>query len=93
MRKKEETRRKNKVKRVTGNKIGAEGAKALSEMLKVNTTLTWLYLRCEEEEKRQEKEKKKKKKERMTGNGIEAEGETMVWDAWGCRGGDLDLRG
>ena len=30
--------------RMTGNKIGVEGAKALSEMLKVNTTLTELYL-------------------------------------------------
>ena len=32
----------------------------MSEMLKVNSTLTWLYLRCEEEEKREEKEKKRK---------------------------------
>ena len=31
------------------NKIGLEGAKALSETLKVNTTLTTLYLSGEEE--------------------------------------------
>ena len=30
---------------MTGNKIGVEGAKAMSEMLKVNTTLTTLDLR------------------------------------------------
>ena len=44
---------------MTANGIGAEGAKALSEMLKVNTTLTTLYLGGEEERKeREEKEKK-----------------------------------
>ena len=44
---------------MTGNKIGDEGAKALSEMLKVNTTLTSLKL-CGEKERRE----KKKRKER-----------------------------
>ena len=44
---------------MTGNGIGDEGAKAMSEMLKVNTTLTTLNLGCEEERKeREEKEKK-----------------------------------
>ena len=33
---------------MTDNGIGDEGAKAVSEMLKVNTTLTSLDLRCEE---------------------------------------------
>ena len=33
---------------MTDNKIGDEGAKALSEMLKVNTTLTSLNLWSEE---------------------------------------------
>ena len=33
---------------MTGNKIGNEGAKAMSEMLKVNKTLTELNLLCEE---------------------------------------------
>ena len=46
---------------MTDNGIGVEGAKAMSEMLKVNTTLTELNLDGEEErKKREEKEKKKK---------------------------------
>ena len=36
---------------MTGNEIGDEGANALSEMLKVNTTLTSLDLNSEEEGK------------------------------------------
>ena len=46
---------------MTGNEIGEEGAKALSEMLKVNATLTELDLRSEKETK--EKKRKKKKEE------------------------------
>ena len=42
---------------MTGNNIGDEGAKAISEMLKVNTTWIGLALSCEE------KERNKKKKE------------------------------
>ena len=42
---------------MTGNKISLEGAKALSEMLKVNTSLKWLDLRCEI--KRRKKKKRK----------------------------------
>ena len=34
---------------MTDNEIGDEGAETMSEMLKVNTTLTSLNLRCEEE--------------------------------------------
>ena len=34
---------------MTDNMIGDEGAKALSEMVKVNSTLTSLNLICEEE--------------------------------------------
>ena len=41
------------------NKIGAKGAKSVSEMLKVNTTLTTLYLRSEE--KRNDKGEKRRK--------------------------------
>ena len=37
---------------MTGNEIGDEGAKALSEMLKMNTTLTKLDLESEREERR-----------------------------------------
>ena len=47
---------------MTDNMIGDEGAKALSEMLKVNTTLTSLNLGCEEERK---KGKIKKEGKRM----------------------------
>ena len=47
---------------MTGNEIGDEGAKALSEMMKVNTTLTSLNLRCEEE-RRKERERRKGKEE------------------------------
>ena len=43
---------------MTGNDIGDEGAKAISEMLKVNTTLTSLDLSCEEEEREREREKR-----------------------------------
>ena len=46
---------------MTGNGIGDEGAKAMSEMMKVNSTLTTLYLRGEEE--RKEREDKEKKEE------------------------------
>ena len=46
---------------MAGNEIGDEGAKAMSEMLKVNTALSILDLRCEEE--RKEKEEKEKKEE------------------------------
>ena len=45
---------------MTDNEIGVEGAKALCEMLKVNTTLTSLNLDGDKKAKR----KKRKKKER-----------------------------
>ena len=46
---------------MTGNGIGEEGAKAMSEMMKVNTTLTTLDLSCEEERK----ERRERKEIRM----------------------------
>ena len=45
---------------LSAQKIGAEGAKALSEMLKVNSTLTSLNLTSDEERKLKEKRKRKK---------------------------------
>ena len=48
---------------MTGNEIG-EGAKALSEMLKVNKTLTSLDLGSEEERKR-EKERERRMNDRQ----------------------------
>ena len=40
---------------MTVNEISDEGTKALSDALKVNTTVTSLNLKCEEERKRKEK--------------------------------------
>ena len=37
-----------------GSKIGAEGARALSEALKINTTLQSLNLECEQERKEED---------------------------------------
>ena len=48
---------------MTGNKIGDEGAKAMSEMMKVNTTLKELYLKREEEGKKGKR--KEQEEERM----------------------------
>ena len=42
---------------MTGNQIGDEGAKVMSEMLKVNTTLTSLDLGGEDERKKNEEKK------------------------------------
>ena len=43
---------------MTGNWIGVEGAKSMSEMLKMNNTLTSLNLWSEEEEREREGEKR-----------------------------------
>ena len=45
---------------MTGNEIRFGGAKSLSEMLKLNTTLTSLDLSREEDRKGKEKEQEKK---------------------------------
>ena len=47
---------------MTGNKIGDEGAKTLSEMLTVNTTLTSLNLWGEEEERKGKRKKREKRR-------------------------------
>ena len=44
---------------MTGNRIGDEGAKSMSEMLKVNTTLTSLEVWGEGERKRERERKGK----------------------------------
>ena len=50
---------------MTDNLIGADGAKAMSEMLKVNTTLITLDLSGEEERKeRRKRERRIKDRER-----------------------------
>ena len=58
MNEEKEKKRREKEERMTVNEIGDEGAKATSEMLKENTTLTKLNLWSEEEE-RKDKIKKK----------------------------------
>ena len=51
---------------MTGNGIGDEGAKAMSEMMKVNSTLTSLNLRGEEERKeKEEKERERRMNDRQ----------------------------
>ena len=47
-----------KKERMTGNVIGDEGAKAMSEVLYVNPPLTTLYLGGEEGRKEKEKRRK-----------------------------------
>ena len=43
---------------MTDNGIRVEGAKSMSEMLKLNTTLTKLELRCEEKREKETRERK-----------------------------------
>ena len=51
---------------MTDNGIGDEGAKAMSETLKVNTTLTTLNLWSEEERKeKEEKERERRMNDRQ----------------------------
>jgi len=61
----------------TGNEIGDSGANEISESLKVNTTLTELYLGSDEEE-RNEKEEKRNRRNKRTDNRIGAEGASKV---------------
>ena len=48
---------------MTGNNIGVKGTKAISEMMKLNTTLTSLDLSGEEKGKEKEKKQEKGKEE------------------------------
>ena len=50
---------------MTGNRIGVEGAKAMSEMMKVNSTLTTLDLGGEEERKEKRERKERRKNDRQ----------------------------
>ena len=47
---------------MTGNEIGDEGAKAMSEMLKMNTALTTLDLIGEEEGNKEKRKKRDKRR-------------------------------
>ena len=48
---------------MTDNKIGVKGAKSLSEMMRVNTTLTSLNLNSEKKKRERERTRKGKKNE------------------------------
>ena len=50
---------------MTGNWIGAEGAKSMSEMLKVNTTLKTLGLCSEKERKERETKEERRMNDRQ----------------------------
>ena len=52
-------KKKAKEEWMTGNEIGVEGAKSMSEMLKVNTTLKSLKLSGEERRKKEKRNKKR----------------------------------
>ncbi len=71
-----------KNKKWTGNQIGDEGASAISESLKINTTLTELNLDCDETKKQQMKNKRKmKSNKKWTDNQIGDEGRTKLSEA------------
>ena len=63
MKKREEM--KNELKEWIGNEIGDEGAKAISESLKINTSLTELYLGGDEKIRNEKQRMKMKRGERM----------------------------
>ena len=50
----------------TGNNIGAEGARMISESLKTNTTLTELDLSCDENEINENTHKQNKQQKQAT---------------------------
>ena len=52
------------MKKWIGNKIGYEGAKTISETLKINTSLTKLELYSDEKDKKWKRENKRKRNER-----------------------------
>ena len=54
MKKREEM--KNELKEWIGNKVGSEGAKAISESLKINTSLTELDLHSDEKIRNEKRE-------------------------------------
>ena len=56
---------RNEMKEWIGNEIGTEGAKTISESLKINTSLTSLNLGCDEEDKKRRRENKMKRNEGM----------------------------
>ena len=62
----------------TGNEIGDSGAIMISETLKVNTTLTELYLQGDEQEYKWKREGNEKERNKWTGNKIGDEGASKI---------------
>ena len=60
---KEKDESREMMNKITGYGIGDEGAKVMSEMLKVNSTLTELDIWGEEEEGSERRKKREKKNE------------------------------
>ena len=77
---------------MTGTPIGDEGAKAISELLKTNTSLNDLNVgSLEETEKESEKKRPDTWKWEWTDCGIGEEGKKSVRTAWGERKGKLGI--
>ena len=66
---------------IAGNWAGDEGARALSDALKVNTTLTTLKLKCEQEEKGKTKQSHHQISTNKTGDFISEEGACALSEA------------
>ena len=72
----------------TGNDIGAEGARMISEALKINSTLTELNLECDENNNEEIRIRNKEFQQELiidkwtwTDNNTEAEGAEMISEA------------
>ena len=70
---------------MTGNQIGDEGASAISELLKTNSSLNDLNVGCLEEIKKKWKIKDQTWKWEWTDCGIGEEGKQSLRMAWGER--------
>ena len=68
---------KMKWKRID-NEIGNEGAKRISESLKINTSLTELYLNGDEKIRKEEERTKWKEMKKWIDNGIGTEGAKTI---------------
>ena len=76
---------------MTGNEIGVEGAKTLSEMLRVNKTLKKLNLRGEQLQNTSKKSFMKMINNEQTGNKVGSEGGMALRGAWGGRSCNLSM--
>ena len=65
----------------TGNEVCDEGARALSEALKVNTTLQTLNLSCVQQQQQHDSTMTQQQQRHKTGNGIGVEGSRALSEA------------